>query len=265
MRSPGPPSASTPLSASSPSLPSAGPPSSGGPDWIRETIALGRDEIHRFVTTALGFMRRPGRFSADWFAGRQRALNPLGFIATALGLSSAAGALTPSLVRDTFWAHASQALLPYVYYVLVGVLCHPILRLGGSTRPLRATIAVSLFAGGSPGLVVALSIDLMVALRVALFGPPGPSHGMLPGVPLWAIGPILLMSYAPFAYLLATLALGLAGLHAVSRARAAVAVGFSLVAIGLLFGVAHRRVYLEVGAPHIVIVGPGRLAPEIWF
>jgi hypothetical protein len=95
------------------SLPSPAPspassPSPDGPDWAREAVALALDEARRFLATAFGFMRRPGRFCADWLAGRQHALNPLGFVATALGISGLIGALLRNPDGDGIWLHLMQ-------------------------------------------------------------------------------------------------------------------------------------------------------------
>ena len=48
---------------------SPSPPGTDGPDWVRESVRVTRDELHRFVTTALGLMlhpapARPGRAAA---------------------------------------------------------------------------------------------------------------------------------------------------------------------------------------------------------
>jgi hypothetical protein len=235
-----------------------------GPAWIRETIALGHEEARRFVATAVAILSRPGRFGADWFAGRQRALNPLGFVATALALSSAVGLLMPGGDGNGLMAAISIAMMPYVYYAGVGILCHPLLRLAGSKRRLSASLAVALFAGGGPGLVIALSMDLLIALRIALFG--HFQQSVLRGVPHWAIGPGALLAYGPFFYYVATLALALAGLHAVGRVRAVGAVVISLVLTGLALGVAHRFILLSLGVPHFVIyVNHYVPIPDIWF
>lgn len=235
-----------------------------GPPWIGDAIALARDEARRFVATALGFMRRPGRFSADWAAGRQGALNPLGFAATALGLSGAARALVPNGGGDTLVGSIALALLPYAYYAVIGVACHPLLRLFGSRRRLGASVAVALFAGGAPGLVVTLSTYAAIGLRDALFG--RPEHALLRGIPVWAAAALGLLIYGPFLHYLVVLVRALAGLHAVGRARAVAAVVVSLAAVGVALGAMHSAVSFSVGVPHFVIwMYGGRPMPDIWF
>ncbi|MDB4968161.1 MAG: hypothetical protein JWN44_3850 [Myxococcales bacterium] len=246
---------------SQPPVPPAPPE---GPAWIRDTIALAREEAQRFGMTAVGFMRRPGGFSADWLAGRQRALNPLAFVASALAISSGVGMLLRGGDSAGVLTSISAALVPYLYYAAVGILCHPLLRAAGSTRRLSASIAVALFAGGGPGLVAALSFYLLVAVRIALF--PDFHESLLAGIPAWAMGPFFVLAYGPFVYYLTALALALAGLHAVGRARAAAAVLFSLVLIGFALGAAHATTRLAVGAPHLVVTLRGHLPiPDIWF
>jgi hypothetical protein len=228
-----------------------------------EAVAVARAEVRRFVSTAVGFMRQPERFSADWLAGRQRALNPLGFVATALGISGAASILLPhdngSGVLDTL----ALSTLPYCYYASIGIVCHPLLRLGGSTRRLRASVAVALFAGGGPGLLVTLTWYLAFALRRALFGP---QESLIRGLPGWAIPPLAIITFGSFAYYLASLALALAGVHAVGRRRPVSAVVLSLCAIGLGLGALHRALRFSVGVPHFVLFVRHHVPiPDIWF
>lgn len=246
------------------SPPPPDPGSLDGPPWIRDALALAREEASRFAATALGFMRRPGRFSADWLAGRQRALNPLGFVATALGVSSAAGALLPGDERSSLWAAIALALLPYVYYAVIGLVCHPLLRLAGSTRRLSASIAVALFAGGGPGLVMTLGTYLAIGLRVTLFG--AINGALLHGIPGWAVAPLALLTYAPFAFYLVTLTRGLVGLHAIGRARGVAAVVLGLTLLAFALGGLHRVHEFSVGVPHFAVT-LYRHVPilDVWF
>lgn len=243
--------------------PAPPPPDSDGPPWIRDALAVAAEEARRFLGTAAGFMRRPGRFSAAWLAGDEPALNPLGFVATALGISGAAGALLPQHDASRVFGAIASAVLPYCYYAAIGIASHPLLRLGGSTRRLRASVAVALFAGGGPGLLITLTWYVARALRVALFGA---QDSMLRGIPAWAVAPMMVLTFGPFAYYLVTLTLGLAGLHAVGRARAAAAVLFGLCGVGLLLGALHHVVSVPVGVPHFVITLYGYVPiPDLWF
>jgi hypothetical protein len=234
-----------------------------GPDWLRETFVSTRDELRRFAHTAWGATRRPRRFAAAWAVGRELALNPLGFVATAIGISTAASALLPAAGPLSLWERVAQAILPYVYYVAVGVVCHPLLRIGGSQRRLRASLAVALFASGGPGLLASLAALACIALRLTLFGP---FKTLLVGIPSWAAITFALLLYPSYLYFLSALVLGLAGLHGVGLLRATFAVLVSLAITGLCFGIAHRFVPFPVGTLHFEILpGDGRLYPDLWF
>jgi hypothetical protein len=147
---------------------------------MADHAANGPDEGRRFVDTAHGFARAPASFSADWAAGRREALNPLGFMATALGIAGLAAALAPGS-EGGILSQIARAILPYAYYVALGLVAHPLLRLAGGRTGLRATLAISLFAGGGPGLVYTLSIYVVYFLRVRMF--PGFEAGLIRNVP----------------------------------------------------------------------------------
>jgi hypothetical protein len=240
----------------------AGP---NGPNWIREAWTLFWEEVRSFVRTGVGFLRRPGRFSADWVAGRQRALNPLGFVATSLAVSGLIRAVFPHRGGgDSLATEIALATLPYVYYALLGVLAHPFLRLGGSRRGISATLAISLFAGGGPGLLTALSIYLVAACRWLLYGPP--TSALLDGLPIAARLAAIAILFTPVIVLVTTLVLGLAGAHGVRRWRAAVAMAFSLIASGIGLGVLHAHGGFGVGVPHFVLsFYDGIPSPDVFF
>jgi hypothetical protein len=217
---------------------SSAPP--GGPDWVRETIAVTRDEIRRFAATAAGVCLQPRRFGAAWIDGTRRALNPLGFVATALGVSGAALAIVfaviPNALDQGLLAQVAVAVLPYVYYALIGALAHPVLRLFGARRPLRATIGMTLFAGGGPGLLLTVSFIAIALGRVAAYGGFDAVHGFSQGLPVAALVAIAISINVLYLYFVATLALGLAGAHGVGRIRAAGAVAVALLVTGLVIG-----------------------------
>jgi hypothetical protein len=241
-----------------------GPQAEGQP-WIREAIALGREEVTRFIGTMVGFMRRPGRFSADWYAGRQRALNPLGFVASALAISGFVGLLTPDNGADdksTLLTELAAASLPYVYYAAVGIVSHPLLRLFGSQRRLSASIGVALFAGGGPGLIATLSTELAYSLRTWIFGY---RPQMFRGLPLWAAVVVELLVCVPLVSFFVTLMLAMAGLHALPRWRAVAAVTLSLLILAVGLGGLHHYVRFGIGVPHVTLWWHGRVMPDIWF
>jgi hypothetical protein len=246
--------------SSSPASPAAGPP------WVREAFAVAREEVVRFVATLAGFLRAPGRFCADWFAGEERALNPLGFIATALAISGAFGALTPSSgEREGAGALGAlaQAGMPYLYYAAVGILSHPLLRLFGSRRPLGATLGVALFAGGGPGLLATLGAYLCYSLRTWIFGA---SPQLLRHLPFWPALALTLLLAVPLLAFFVMLMLAMAGLHDLPRRRAVAAVSLSLLVLAVLLGVLHRVVHFSIGIPHLAFTWYGRVPIlDVWF
>jgi hypothetical protein len=241
-----------------------------GPDWVRESVVTVRDEIVRFVATFFHFLRHPQRFAAAWYEGKTRALNPAGFLSTSLAVTAATRAVLSGLLGTGrtpddggLWSTLGDATLPYVYYIALGVLCHPILRLFGSKRPLRATVAIALFSGGGPGLLLILSMYLQVAIHIALVGS---FHGSLnAGLPAWymPIGGVL--TYGPFATYALMLASGLRGLHAARRWQAAIAIAMSLLTSAYLLGVLHRALDFDFPAPHLVMTSGYDPSFDVWF
>lgn len=213
-----------------------------------------RYDIVRFVATALQFSRHPGRFGTAWVAGQTQALNPIGYLSTSLAVSAAASALASALLgtHDSgLWATLANAMLPYTYHVVLGLVCHGVLRLGGSIRPLRASVAIALFAGGGPGLVLTLAIYATMGLHLVLVGT---SQGsVLSDVPLWSAPIFWILIYGPLMLLPATLAAGLRGVHGVTRVRAFVAMVTAMVITAAIFGVLHAMFDLEFNVPHLVL------------
>ena len=248
--------------------PNASPPlSDDGPDWVRESLRVAADELRRFVATALAFTLRPARFSAAWLAGETTALNPLGFVATAIAVSGAAAALLAgggNAGGGGLWDLLTGAVAPYAYYIALGALCHPIMRWFGSRRRLRASVAVALFAGGGPGLVLLLACYACEAARQLLFGLH--TGSLLRGLPLWAQLVFLVVFGGAALLFIITLARGQRGVHGARSGHAAVALTFSLVASALVLGALHRRVEFALGVPHFTIMWFGWVPiPDLWF
>jgi hypothetical protein len=239
-----------------------------GPDWVRESVVTVRDEILRFVATLFHFTLHPRRFAAAWYEGKTKALNPAGFLSTALAVNAAVLLVfgwirgTPESA-DSLWSTLGDATLPYAYYVGLGVLCHPILRLCGSRRPLRATVAIALFSGGGPGLLLRFSVYLQVAIHIALVGD---FHGQLvEGLPAWYAPISAVLAYGSFAAYALVLAAGLRGLHAARRWQIAIALTMSLLTSAYLLGVLHGALHFDLRAPHLVMgFGRGMLF-DVWF
>lgn len=230
---------------------------SKGPDWLREAVATVRDEAGRFLITALQCIRRPGQFAAAWFAGTTRAPNPFGYVSTALAVTAAASSLTNAVVGiendGGLWASLATATLPYAYYALLGILCHVVMRLGGTTRPLRASLAVALYVGGGPGLLLTLAFELDMLLYAALAGNTRMADNF-EGAPAWVV--LILVGLAVCAAVLFQVALvsGLRGLHGGSRRRALAAMVFATLASGLLLTTLRDAFAFHLGVPYFTVV-----------
>jgi hypothetical protein len=62
------------------------------PNWIADGLRSFFGELAEYARTVADFTTHPSRFAAEWASGERRALNPMGFLATALGI------LAPALV-----------------------------------------------------------------------------------------------------------------------------------------------------------------------
>ena len=142
----------------------------GGPDWVREALRQARDEVRSFLRTAWEFSVRPVTFARQWLSGERHALNPLGFLATAFAVVTAVDALALHVTHGSeeqasLTTQALASLLPFAYYLLLGVLQHGVLRLFGSRRPLRDSCAMALYAGGGPATAVHILMRLIGVAR----------------------------------------------------------------------------------------------------
>lgn len=237
-----------------------------GPEWLREAAATVRDEAVRFMVTVLQCSRHPRRFAARWFAGDSRAPNPIGYVSTALAVTAAGASVTVALLggddNSGLWSSLAVATLPYAYYALLGVLCHIAFRLSGATRPLSSSLAIALYVGGGPGLLLTLSLHFDVLLYTVVTGA-RPQHG-IEDAPPWSlpilIAPVLAMS----ALFLMALASGFRGLHGGSRLRAVAALVVTLLVSGLLMSALHAEFDFSLGVPHFLF--HLRRSPiEIWY
>lgn len=224
-------------------------PLDGGPDWVRDGVRQFADELRAFVRTAVVFTLHPLRFGRGWVApagapegrgGDGHALNPLGFLATALAILGGAKTLFNALVSDDkspeapeSLAHAiAAALLPFVYYVLVGLGAHLLLRSLGSRRRWRDSCAMALYAGGGPALMAELLALTLAWIDFRVTGKIDTRHGLS--------GAILTFSIlGAFIVYCITLATSLAGLHGVRAWKSIVALLTALLASALIFGAVH--------------------------
>lgn len=241
---------------------------SKGPEWLREAAATVRDEAVRFMVTVLQCSRHPRRFAAAWFAGDTRAPNPIGYVSTALAVTAATKSLTAALlgVDDStgLWSSLAVATLPYAYYALLGVLSHIVFRLGGTTRPLSASLAIALYVGGGPGLLLTLSLELDMLLYSLLTGRVKFEHGFLDAPP-WALPILFGLVMATSALFVLALASALRGLHGGSRLRTFVAIILALVISGLLLSALHAAFHFSLGVPHFLFHLRGGAPMDLWF
>jgi hypothetical protein len=227
------------------------------PDWVRDGMRQFVDEVRMFLRTAIDFTWRPRQFADEWSHGRRRALNPLGFLATAFAIAGSAAALFSRLAHLEDGSHSLMseflaALTPFAYFLALGALSHLVLWVFGSRRPLRDTCAMALYAGGGP----ALAAQLLVMLLALLFYR---ATGQLDVVNLhsrWglALGVGAILSFSTFC---ATLGMSMSGLHARDGRRGwqvlvsnLVAVGVAGFAFAVLQPPGHFGLHLVLGPAH---------------
>lgn len=205
--------------------------------WLKEAIASSLSELRLYVST-LSFALHPGRFVEAWMAGEGRRMNPLGFMATSLGVAAALSQLASLFVaptdnsgKNSMLADLLHAFGPYLHYIALGMLCHAFLAALGSRKSLFGSVAIALYAGGAATLLTAVMLD---AERV------------------WAAAhqrtiEQLLANPTGKALLFATLALGLvvyavplgralSEFHEVGRKRSAAAFVLAFIVTGFVFG-----------------------------
>jgi hypothetical protein len=203
-----------------------------------------------------------------WFAGETRAPNPIGYVSTALAVTAAAKSLTAAMIgiddNSGLWSSLAVATLPYAYYAPLGVLCHIGFRLRGATRPLGASLAIALYIGGGPGLLLTLAIEVDMLLYSLLTGATQFQHGFV-DAPAWAMPILLGLVAATSGLFVLTLAAALAGLHGASRSRTLLAIVFALVVSGLLLSALHEAFDFSLGVPHFLFRLRRGSPISLWF
>ena len=206
--------------------------------WLREAITAFLSEARLFLST-LSFALRPRRFVDAWLEGERRVMNPLGFMATALGIAAVLAEVSASLAGARPGAAADhsvitellQAFGPYLHYVALGLICHGLLVALGSRRSLFGSVAIALYAGGAATLQAALMFGLESAWGAAhhlsfekLAATPTGLAALVATVTL-----SLLIFAIPFVR-------GLSALHQVGSGRCMGALVLAFLATGFLFG-----------------------------
>jgi hypothetical protein len=214
------------------------------PDWIADGVRASIGEVAQYLRTAAAFTAHPGRFAIEWASGEQKALNPMGFLATALGV------LAPSLVLvgrfqpthdsspESLLADVAGAVTPFAYYLLIGGLQHGVLRAFGSRRRLRDSWAMALYAGGGP--CTAGTVALCAYATALLLG--GGKATFDSGGDVTPASVVLMAATISVQLIfLLTLGLSLRGLHSPYGIRGwhvALATCLAVLASALLFGYA---------------------------
>jgi hypothetical protein len=213
------------------------------PDWIADGVRASVAEVAEYLRTVVAFTAQPGRFATEWASGERRAMNPMGFLAAALGV------LAPALVvigrleapsddsPASLLADAAGAVAPFAYYLLIGSLQHGVLRAFGSRRRLGDSWAMALYAGGGPGTAGTVAL-CAVGMAVLLSGGKADLDVVHDGITL--SGAVLLAAALCVQLVfLVTLALSLRALHSPYGIRGwhvALATMLAIVASALLFG-----------------------------
>src|SRR5262249_41839638 len=109
-----------------------------------------------------------------------------------------------------------------------------------TARPLRASLAISLYVGGGPGLLLSLAMYLDLWLYFAVTGMSPGRNGLMGGVPGWTKPILLATVFGASGLFLTALASAFRGLHAASRVRAIVAILVALAGSAVLLGALHE-------------------------
>jgi hypothetical protein len=201
-------------------------------DWLRDGLRHVVQGFTQFFVTAAHITRHPRQFAIEWVSGDFRAFNPLGFFATAAGVTETVGLVVDRLsgqgARSSALDLVVSSVDPYLSYFLLGLLCHAFLRPLGARRPWSLTLGMSLFAGGGP----AAAADVLAHLvRLAVTPLTGDSESLVSSaVDVVAAGSLL----AANAVFLAAFALGLAGIHRLRLPRILLALIAASVALSVI-------------------------------
>ena len=142
------------------------------PDWPAESKIV--QEALLFVRTFRSVANHPGRFVAEWAAGRQEALNPLTYYV----LSFAIAALAIKLIAATRPADGnatdpqSGALFGYVFVALSAAWFH-FIAFRKTGRPFRTTLGAVLFGMSMYGALASVLASAFMTVMV-LYPLPAP-------------------------------------------------------------------------------------------
>ena len=200
------------------------------PPWIVDAVRAALAELRFFFQTMLAFVRSPRRFGVEWGAGSLRALNPAAFALNAVSFNGVWHILVVKFLRvelkaePPLWAQAVKSTLPFIFGALFSVLGHAAVRLAGSRRPYRSSLALSLFTSGP---MVLFGAPLMPILALSYREPKTLTSGLMAA----AAGLTMMVLYIGYA------SSAMSGLHGVKKRWPMVGyfVGFVLNSVGFAF------------------------------
>jgi hypothetical protein len=209
------------------------------PNWLPAAMDAPLVQRLRDIVRALtGFAMAPRAYAAQWASGETSMPNPLFLMAASAALVSPVRQEFDRFVGidNTTLVHGMLASLsPYTYYATIGLVAHGGLRAIGPVEPLRASIGVSLMVGASVGTLLSM---LSLASSATLYAAFGTINFAAPTVSarVQSLSPFLIE--IPYALLLLSMALGLAGVHRLPLWRTAAAVLLGVIVSGRLLGMA---------------------------
>ena len=124
------------------------------PHWVRNAARAVAREIAAYLATASSVVRTPRQFAREWSEGTRAALNPLAFMLNALAVLGPwrvlwARIFDPNPPTTPLWWDLGKPVVPLAGNVIGMALCHALMRLFGGRRPLRTSLAMALYIGGS--------------------------------------------------------------------------------------------------------------------
>jgi hypothetical protein len=211
------------------------------PAWIRDAAERAWEELRLYVETAVLFTLRPGRFALEWVEGRRLALNPLAMLATAAGVLGTATNLLGRLLgrsggESTLLRDVIAAVAPFVHYAVLGALCHAVLRLFGSRRPLRDSLGLALFAGGGPAVGTVLLTYLVGAGLWLANGRPTIVAGLMGSLPHRSAIALSVLAVGGFIAFFISFLLAMAAVHRVRRWKTLLALLAAVAIAAMIFG-----------------------------
>ena len=231
--------------------------------WVEESVRLALREGRLFLATAWAVTVQPARFAAEWAWGDRRALNPLGYFATAAALVTLANSLVMRLLgrpggSEPLLTQVLDSIGIYLHYVTLGLLCHAFLRWRGSIRTVRGSLAIALYVGGGPATIVHLFNVAMLAYVQRRYGKHEFTLAELTSPALLATAMVIVASRLAA---LVVFIRALTGFHALKTGWATLALVLAMLVTGLVFGLLDPPGQYGL---HLVIGALGAHGRRIW-